>query len=161
MQTEFDVRTFTRNYLNKLYELMLTEIYADETDFRVDEARFNSYFDDHIAPVLLRNGGLTTTDGAGIFHNGFYYYNYANVSKDYLDAINFEDRIREFYGIPGNYLIEESHPNQISYVTSRNGNTHIENSFYKAVCDIFGKDRGLEFELKQETPSQLDIGYER
>ena len=62
--TEF-TELFKINYLKKIYELSLDEIFAEDEDFQIAKAQFDTYFEEKIQPELLAIGGQLTVNKAG------------------------------------------------------------------------------------------------
>lgn len=122
---------FTINYLKKIYELSLDEIYGEYEDTQIEKEHFDTFFKEEIMPALLTVGGQLTPDGLGVIYNKKTYYNYSDVTSKNLEVLNYEQTIRRLYSIPEGKCIEEQ-PNTITYSDNLSSNT----SFYGTINNI-------------------------
>lgn len=112
--TEF-TELFKINYLKKIYELSLDEIFAEDEDFQIAKAQFDTYFEEKIQPELLAMDGQLTVNKAGVILDNATYFSYSDLTPEHLVSLDYEKTIRQIYSIPDQFYIEEKHPSHINY----------------------------------------------
>ena len=138
---------FKSNYIKKLYELLLSEIYDSDEDAAINIAQFDGYFDAEIVPTLLSCGGIMAKNDKGIIYEEFEYRNFSNTNPEYYQSINFENTIREYFGIADEHYIEADHPNYISYLRP---DASITTNFFEAESNILDIDHYVSGENSRE-----------